>query len=965
MAETEAEPESESEPESVTESESVTVTVTGTVAGTVAVSPPHPRDTMHNSLHPEAPMHVLPLFAFALSCLALTAQSKPTPKGAPVPVAAPAKPLVEANRLSALKARSIGPAIMGGRVSEIGLDPNHADTFYVGLATGGVWKTVNAGATFAPIFDKQPVASIGAVAVAPSNGKVLWVGTGEGNDRNSSGWGKGVFRSVDGGETWACVGLEGSRAIPRIVVHPKDPDTAWVAVMGDLWTPGGERGLFKTGDGGRTWKAVLKAPAPLDTLVGCGDVAIDPNQPDTLYAALYARRRTPWSFSYGAAAADGKDVGGIFKSSDGGATWKPLTQGLPAQLGRIGLDVSRSQPGLVMAVVQSDAGGTVGIDELLSRKGGVFRSEDGGATWTRTSALNPRPFYFSQIRIDPANAQRVYVLGFLLHVSDDGGRSFREDLFGKVHADCHALAFPKADPPRPEPPAPGEPARPPVTARLLLGTDGGIYQSYEGGATWIHLNSIPSGQYYRIAVDDSSPYRIAGGLQDNVNWVGPNRTFSKEGIQNSDWTNIMGGDGFYCVFDPEDRDLLYAESQEGFLHRFNLRTGETKPLRPNPTEGQRAFRFHWNAPLIGSRHAKGTLYLAGNRIFRLTQRGEEWTLISPDLSTQDPQKTTTVGSGAENYGVVYALAESPLQAGLLWAGTDDGKLWLSEDDGGHWTDLSAQLPAPARGQWVSRIEASAHDPKVAYLAVDAHRAGLYAPLLLRTADAGRTWTSLAANLPADGPVKVVREDPVNPALLFAGTEFGLYASLDRGGSWVKLGGLPPVAVDDLAIQPREHDLVIATHGRSLYVLDDLAALRGLTGGGAAQPLQLFAPRPAHGRYLLAGWEDSAGKAVYRGDNPPEGVLLTYWLRDLGEEAPSLSITGPGGQPVATFKLPGTPGLGRVAWNLRPGKDQLTEYGGLGADKFVRPGTYTATLSLGATKVQQKIQVTIAAGIETR
>ena len=390
-----------------------------------------------------------------------------------------------------------------------------------------------------------------------------------------------------------------------------------------------------------------------------------------------------------------------------------------------------------------------------------------------------------------------------------------------------------------------------------------------------------------------------------------------------------------------------------------------KILRPNPAEGQPAFRFHWNSPLIGSRHAKGTLYLAGNRVFRLKNHGEEWTAISPDLSTQDPHKTTTVGSGAENYGVVYALAESPLKAGLLWAGTDDGKLWITEDDGAHWTDLTGNLPAPAKGQWVSRIEPSAQDAKVAYLAVDGHRAGIYTPLVFRTSDAGHTWTSLAANLPADSPVKVVREDPVNPALLYAGTEFGLFASLDRGGSWVKLGGLPTVAIDDLQIHPREHDLVIATHGRSLYVLDDITALQSLTPETTAKPIHLFPPRPALGAYLLPGWEDSAGKGNYRGENPPEGALLTYWIRDLGDEPPTLVITGEDGRPVATFKLPGTPGLGRVNWNLRPTKEHLTEYGGMGAEKLVRPGTYTATLTMGATKVQQKLQVTIAAGIETR
>ncbi|HEX9080755.1 MAG TPA: sialidase family protein, partial [Holophagaceae bacterium] len=661
----------------------------------------------------------LRLPASLVLCAALAAGQKPKPA---VPAAkSPVSP-VDAARLVALKARSIGPAIMGGRVSDLAVDPASPDTFYVGLATGGVWKTVNAGATFTPIFDKQPVASIGAVAVAPSDPKVVWVGTGEGNDRNSSGWGNGVYRSTDGGATWTHVGLAWSKAIPRIAVDPKDPATAYVAVIGDLWNPGGKRGLFKTTDGGKTWKAVLTAPSGLESHVGCGDVVLDPASPTTVYAALYARQRTPWSFTYGPAASNGQDVGGIYRSLDGGATWHKLAKGLPTLTGRIGLDVSRSNPKIVMAVIQSDEGGTTDIDNVLSKAGGVFRSEDGGDTWTRVNALDPRPFYFSQIRIDPANPQRVYVAGYMLDVSDDGGRTFREDLFKHVHPDCHALAFPKADPPKAEAPKPGESAHSPVTSRLLLGTDGGVYQSYQGGHAWLHLNRIPAGEFYRITLDDSTPYRIAGGLQDNENWVGPSRTASKEGIRNCEWTAIGGGDGFSCVFDPQDHDLIYAESQGGTLHRFNLRTGEFKPLQPVPAEGQPAFRFNWNAPLIGSVHTKGVLYLGGNRVFRLTDRGEHWKLISPDLSTQDPAKIMTTGSGAETYGVVFTLAESPVKAGLLWAGTDDGKLWITEDDGAHWTDLTAHVPAPARGQWISRIDPSSHDAKVAYLAVDAHRA---------------------------------------------------------------------------------------------------------------------------------------------------------------------------------------------------------------------------------------------------
>lgn len=904
----------------------------------------------------------LSLFSALMLCTALGAAQKA--KG-PAPQPKAPAPSVDAARLVALKARSIGPAVMGGRVSDIAVDPVAPDTFYIGLATGGVWKTVNAGATFSPLFDKEPLLSIGAVAVAPSDPKVIWVGTGEANDRNSSGWGNGVYRSTDGGGTWTRVGLDWSRAIPRIIVSPKDPATAYVAVMGDLWNPGGERGLFKTTDGGKTWKAVLKAPEGLDTRVGCGDVAMDPANPDRIYAALYARQRTPWSFTYGPAASEGKDVGGIYRSTDGGATWQKLTKGLPALTGRIGLAVSPADPKLVMAVVQSDAGGTTDIDQVLSKAGGVFRSEDGGDTWTRMSAVDPRPFYFSQIRVDPANAQRVYVAGEMLLVSDDGGRTFREDLFKHVHPDCHALAFPAGPAPKPEPPKPGEPAHAPVTPRLLLGTDGGVYQTYQGGHTWLHLNRIPAGQFYRITLDDSTPYRIAGGLQDNENWVGPSGTASKEGIRNCDWTPIGGGDGFSCVFDPQDHDLIYAESQGGSLHRFNLRTGEFKPLQPSPTEGQPAFRFNWNAPLIGSVHQKGVLYLGGNRVFRLTDHGEHFTLISPDLSTQDPAKIMTTGSGAETYGVVFTLAESPVKAGLLWAGTDDGKLWKTEDEGAHWTDLTAHVPAPARGQWISRVSPGAHDPQVAYLTVDAYRTGLYAPLVYRTADGGYTWHSIAANLPADLPVKVVREDPANPDLLFAGTEAGLYASLDRGASWVKFGGLPPVEVDDLQIQPREHDLVIATHGRSLYILDDISPLEHLIPEAAAKPVDLFPVRPAQGAYPLPGWVDSAGEGEYRGVNPPDGAILTYWIRDFNDEAASLSITNAEGQPVASFDLPRTPGLGRVVWNLHPSPKLLTPYGGLGARKFVPSGTYTATLTLGPIKAKQTIQVTIAPGIETR
>ncbi len=491
-----------------------------------------------------------------------------------------------------------------------------------------------------------------------------------------------------------------------------------------------------------------------------------------------------------------------------------------------------------------------------------------------------------------------------------------------------------------------------------------LYVSYGGGKGWDHLNRFAAGEYYRIAVDTSTPYRIAGGLQDNANWLGPSRTYSKEGILNYDWTNIEGGDGFYCVFDPDDKNVVYAESQEGFVHRFNLSNGEIKGLRPQPTEGQPAFRFHWNCPLIPSIHTKGTMYLGGNRVFKFWDRGEKWSVISPDLSTQDPKKIMTTGSGAENYGVVYTLAESPLKAGMLWAGTDDGKIWITENEGASWVDLTENLPKGVKGQWISRIEPSHFDAKAAYLTIDAHRSGNYAPLVFRTADGGKTWISVAGNLPAEGPAKVVREDLSNPNLLFGGTEFALFTSLDRGEHWVKIGSLPTVAVDDIVIQPRERDLVVATHGRSLYILDDIRPLEELVDSVQKKEAYLFTPRKAFGINLLPGFVESLGTTVYRGENPPQGVIINYYLKEFTGEPVKVSISNAADQPVANLTGSNSPGINRVIWDLRMSKDLLTEYGGEG-QLFVSPGTYTVSMSYGKFKQKQKVQVEIAKGLETK
>ncbi|MDQ6622355.1 MAG: hypothetical protein M3Y86_02570 [Verrucomicrobiota bacterium] len=869
-----------------------------------------------------------------------------------------------------LKARAIGPATMGGRISDIAIDPRNPSVFYVGLAHGGVFKSSDGGTTFEPIFDKESALSIGAIAVAPSDSDVVWVGTGEANDRNSSGWGDGVYRSADGGGTWQNVGLKNSRAIGRIVVHPKDPNTAYVAASGHLWMDGGDRGLFKTSDAGKTWKPVLQANGHAAARTGCSDVVLDPSNPETVYAALYARQRTPWSFVYGVTATDGEDVGGIYRSTNGGAAWKKLTSGLPAQTGRIGLSMSLSNPKVVMAVVQSDEAGATDFRNIQSKSGGVFRSEDGGEKWTRVSDIDPRPFYFSQIRIDPANDQRVYLLGYALLVSDDGGKHFREDLSEKVHPDCHALAIQVGSAPPPKAPKPEDkdkPDKPPMSQRLLLGNDGGVYQSFNAGKSWDHLSNFPAGEFYRISLDDTLPYyRIAGGLQDNCNWVGFSGVQSKDGILNSDWTNLGGGDGFYVVFDSTDHDTLYAESQGGSVHRTNLRNGELRQLRPEAAEGQQEYRFHWNSPLIPSKHKPGVLYLAGNHIFRLRDRAENYDVISPDLSYNDATKLNATGSGAENYAVVYSLAESPLKAGMLWAGTDDGRLWLTENEGAKWTELTQNLPEPFRGSWIMRIEPGHQDAKVAYVVLSAYRNGDDRPMIVRTGDGGATWQSVVGEgIPANAPVEVVREDPVNPQLLYAGTQFGLYVSFDAGAKWMRLGDIPRVRVDDLQIHPRTNDLVIATHGRSLAIIDDTRPLRELTAEVAAEPAHLFPVTPVNGAYQLPGWVEWDGKGLFRGKNPPEGAVFTVWVKEYTGDEMKIAITNANGTPVANLKATPAQGLTRLNWDLLPTKDVLTQYGGVDAKRLVPSGDYTAEMTLGKTKMKQTFHVNVAEGIKTR
>ncbi|MEE9129139.1 MAG: hypothetical protein V3T84_03910 [Phycisphaerales bacterium] len=882
---------------------------------------------------------------------------------------APSPRILRPQDFKALAWRSIGPANMAGRVATIALAPGNPKTYFVGFATGGLWKTTNNGTTFEPVFDDQDTSSIGSVVVcdAPTNwhgwfdekdeldedadleklgkAKIVWVGTGEGNGRNSSSWGHGVYRSTDGGAKFEHVGLEDSHDIPALAVDPRNPDVCYVAALGHLWGANETRGVYKTDDGGKTWSRSLY----IDQNTGACDVIVDPSNPDTVYAAMYMRRRTAYSFI------SGGPQGGIYRSTDAGQTWTKLTNGLPEQTGRIGLDIYRSDPRIVYAFVESDLGGKVG-DPFSNdtRAGGVFRSDDGGETWQRKAALSPRAFYFSRIRVDPEDDKRIYLPGWILYVSDDGGGTFRAGTAKVVHVDFHAMVIDPDD-----------------TDHILIGTDGGLYVSYDRGETWDFHNHFPVGQFYNVTVDNSDPYRVGGGLQDNGTWIGPSENLfnaqeafmgRKGAITNHDWRFIWGGDGFHVAFDPVDSNIVYAEAQGGYIGRIHLDTGKRRNLRPQPKEGQPRFRFNWNAPFFISPYDPTTLYLGGNYVFKLTERGEKWHRISDDLSTRKLERIITVGSEAETNGTVVSLAESPLQQGFLWAGTDDGLIHITTEDGGTWTNVT---PPDIEGLYVSKIEPSHHDRETAYIAIDGHRSDHFEPILLMTADVGVTWTSILGDLPSDVPVKVIREDLVNPDVLYIGTERAAYVTIDRGEHWVNLNGksLPTVAVDDLVIQQREQDLVAGTHGRSIYILDDISPISQLTADVVQSEFHVFESMPAQPRYYLE-YGDLWSDRMFIADNPPMGGQINYWIREYADEEVGLSIADPAGHVLR--KLVGTnrPGLNRVVWDLQPEEDQRL---GNPEDlpEFVPAGEYKVSITYGDHKGQTTITVLPAPASELK
>ena len=905
--------------------------------------------------------------AVALASLAGSADAARRGRGKESPpahaVSVAARELTE-DDLSGLSFRSIGPANMGGRVAAIAFVPGSRTAAYVGFGTGGLFKTENLGVTWRPVFDEQRGLSIGSVAVADApedwpgwaeaeakegpdpkgrsraergKGRIVWVGTGEGNGRNSSSWGHGVFRSTDGGETFVSLGLEATHDIPAIAVHPANPEVAWVAALGHLWGPNPERGVYRTSDGGRSWQQVLK----VDAETGACDVVVDPGDPDTVYAALYARRRTPWSFT------GTSERGGIFKSEDGGATWRELTTGLPARTGRIGLAVFRGDPRILYASVESDVGGgTRSLEgDDRSPNGGLFRSEDGGGSWVRVNRFTFRPFYFSRVGIDPEDANRIYVLGWDVAVSDDGGRTLRRSGSEYVHVDHHAIAIHPEDP-----------------SLILLGNDGGVYVSHDRARTWEFRNNVAVGQFYRIAVDDSDPYRIGGGLQDNGTWLGVSETLfvtddqSKDGILNRDWEDVHFGDGYGFGFDREDPNIVYATSQGGWLARVHLDTKVRRFLKASPDEGQERLRFNWDSPFLVSVHEPRTLYHGGNRVFRLTERGDFWQAISPDLSHRNVDRIQTEGSTAETFGTVTALAESPRTKGVLWAGTDDGRVHVTRDGGASWREATAR---EVGGYTVTSIEASRHDDRRAYVSVSGHRWDVMRPIVLATEDAGATWRSLSSNLPADEPVKIVIEDPGSPDVLYAGTEHGLFVTLDRGRRWVRMNGksLPPVIVDDLAVQPRERDLVVATHGRSIWVLDDASVFSHLTAEVRERPLALLPILPAKPR-LYAARAYGIGHGAFRAKNPPMGALITFWVKEAASRPVSISIADASGTVLRTLEATSRVGINRVVWDLQADeKHRFGPVGGMSSQTvFVPEGEYTVTVSMEKEKARGTVSV---------
>lgn len=826
--------------------------------------------------------------------------------------------------LKAFRWRNIGPANQGGRIVDIEASEQDFTRVFLATGSGGVWKSENAGNSWEPIFDRHATASIGDIALFQPNPEIIWVGTGEANNRNSVSWGNGVYKSVDGGKTFQHLGLEQTMQIARIITHPSDPNTAYVGAIGNLWGPG-ERGLFKTSDGGKTWSKLVKG-LPDNPEAGCTDLVIDPSNPNVLYAAFYERIRLPHLFK------SGGDNGGIFKSTDGGKSWSKLTSGLPSgPTGRIGLSIYRKNPKILMAIVEAKSSKT-----LDTPGSGVYRSEDAGKTWRYVNTYNNRPFYYSQIRINPLNDQRVYVLATPFMVSEDGGKTFRDGSADQeVHGDYHAMWL---DPHHAD--------------RYYLGADKGASLTHDHGQHFFLFDNLAIGQFYRIGTDMREPYTVYGGLQDNGFFSTASFTRDARGILNDANYKVHWGDGQYAIVDPTDWRTVYTSMENGSIFRHDPVTRELIRISPTPLTianyetavsekertGVNPFRYNWSAPMAMSPHDPKTLYFGGNYLFKSADQGRTWHIISPDLSTRNPEKTvqgksggiTPDNTGAETHCTIYTIAPSPVNHTVIWAGTDDGNVQLTRNGGGNWENVRVNVPSVPDGIWVACIEASHYEAGTAYAVFDGHWNNVFAPYIFKTTDYGKTWANIGASLPQTEVVRVIREDPKNPNLLFIGTETGVWYSLNGGKEWTRcMPNLPTVSVYDLAIHPRDGDLIAATHGRSIWIMDDIFPLQQMNPEIVASPAWLFSQRPAI-RWDNVSRGGQRGHFWFAGENPPtikntgslpragfdSQALIHYYVGKSSTDSLELEISDLSGRHFRKVKLPCEAGIQRYTWDLK-------------------------------------------------
>ncbi len=843
--------------------------------------------------------------------------------------------------LGDLKWRNIGPANMGGRVSAIEGVAGDPNTYYVGGADGGIFKTINNGVTFDEIFNDQDAYSIGAITVAPSDANVIWVGTGEGDPRNSVGYGRGVYRSIDGGITWVKAGLEKTERIKRIVVDPRDPDVVSVCALGREWGPNPERGVFITHDGGKKWEKVLY----IDEDTGCSDITMENSNPRIMYAGMWTFRRKPWRFD------GGSKKTALYRTMNGGKNWNIIHNGLPdGPMTRIGVQVAQSEPNIVYLVTEIKDGGT------------LFRSDDRGENWKKVhddARINFRPFYYSDIRVDPTNPDHLYSLSGGLYKSTDGGQKF-ERIAGGVHGDHQSFWIDPVD-----------------SKRLLSGSDGGYQVSYDAGANWDIVNNVTLSQFYQIFVDDENPYNVLGGLQDNGTWRGPSRTTNSAGILKDDWNAITGGDGYYAVPVPGKSNIIYSNLQGGVIFQKDMNTGNTRTIHPYPKITGSAgdaikdhkYRFNWDSPILISPHDPKTVYFGGNVLFKTTDEGYSWEVISPDLTTNDKSKQLTSGgeiyqdnTAAEFHCSILTIAESHVQEGVIWVGTDDGNVHITTDGGKKWTDITKRISGMPKNSWVGKIDASHFDAGTAYIAIDHHRSDDFKPYVFKVTNFGKRSENLSRGLPQNDYVKVVREDSQNSKLLYAGMEHGIYASWDGGKKWSAImNNLPPVSVRDIKIQTIENDLVIGTHGRGAWILDDITPLQEMANTKSSG-LHIFQPRTTY-RWQMSRMDASQGQREYRAENPPYGAIISFHLATGKIDTVKIKIADSEGNHVSEFKVDEPkPGFNRTAWNLRyDGAVSLATpitggWRGGNVGPTVAPGKYTVTLSTKGQSASASLEV---------